>query len=112
MYVAKAIKRQNNMHRATPAWADDKQIEALYCEARALTISTGVDYVVDHIIPLRGRHVSGLHCQTNLRVITRIENARKSNYFSPDSLVEDGHRHVSPSPGLRPVLTQEGNPNV
>ena len=41
--------------------------------------TTGRQHVVDHIIPLQGRTVSGLHVETNLRVVEHHENARKHN---------------------------------
>lgn len=44
-----------------------------------MTQTTGRRHVVDHIIPLQGRTVSGLHVETNLRVIEHHENARKHN---------------------------------
>lgn len=67
--------------RALPRWADRKALHAIYVTARQLTKETGVDYHVDHVIPLRGKNVCGLHVETNLRVITGHENRVKFNKF-------------------------------
>ena len=64
-------------------WANAKAITSLYREAELLTRSTGRPHVVDHIIPLKGRTVSGLHVAKNLRIVERFENARKSNKWEP-----------------------------
>jgi hypothetical protein len=61
------------------SWADVEAIAALYARAAVLTRTTGRSHVVDHIVPLRGRTVSGLHVENNLRIVERSENARKSN---------------------------------
>jgi 5-methylcytosine-specific restriction endonuclease McrA len=67
---------------ATPKWLSRSQkaaIRELYKIAITMTQTTGEQYVVDHIVPLRSDTVCGLHVPWNLRVITRDENARKSN---------------------------------
>lgn len=64
---------------ATPKWADVGLIEKVYQEAVERTNETGVRYEVDHIVPLRGRTVCGLHVHYNLQILTRSENASKGN---------------------------------
>lgn len=44
---------------------------------------TNVDWHIDHVIPLRGKTVSGLHVWNNFRVITAKENAKKGNKYDP-----------------------------
>jgi 5-methylcytosine-specific restriction endonuclease McrA len=39
----------------------------------------GKDVVVDHIVPLQGENVTGLHVEYNLQIITRAENTIKGN---------------------------------
>ena len=70
-------KRIRNMR--SPPWADRKAIEAIYAEAKRLTIETGRIHHVDHEIPLNGEFVSGLHVETNLRVLLGAENLKKGN---------------------------------
>ena len=73
-------KRRHRM--ATPAWLtylQKQEMKQLYLIARQLTQTTGVRYVVDHIVPLRSDVVCGLHVPWNLRVITQDENLQKSN---------------------------------
>ena len=47
-----------------------------YAEARRLSKETGVLHHVDHIVPLAK---GGLHCQTNLQVLTAVENIQKGD---------------------------------
>lgn len=77
-----AKRRAAELNR-TPVWADDWKIEQFYKEARKLTRLHGIQFHVDHIIPLQGRLVSGLHVQNNLQIITASENYSKNNTFIP-----------------------------
>ena len=75
-------KRTEALNLATPVWltpAQLKAMEALYDEARRLTERTGSKWEVDHIIPLHGTNVSGLHVPWNMRVIEKSENNKKGN---------------------------------
>jgi 5-methylcytosine-specific restriction endonuclease McrA len=74
--------RKRRHREATPKWltpAERLQMRDLYVQARKLTELTRERYVVDHIVPLRGEAVCGLHVPWNLRVITQEENLKKSN---------------------------------
>lgn len=79
----RSFRRASKLQR-TPGWLtneDRKHIKWLYAFAAHLTKLKGVPYHVDHIIPLLGKNVSGLHIPSNLRVIPGIENIKKSNNF-------------------------------
>lgn len=56
-------------------WTEHNAIKALYIEASTKNLT------VDHIVPLRGKNVSGLHVLANLQLLTRSENSRKSNNY-------------------------------
>jgi 5-methylcytosine-specific restriction endonuclease McrA len=65
------------------------RIAAVYAEAKRLTEETGIPHHVDHIIPLQGRDVSGLHVPWNLQVITGSDNSRKGNRLYLDNQALD-----------------------
>ena len=71
--------RKKHIKLATPAWANFDLIRKMYIKAVEKTKETGVHYHVDHIVPLRGENVCGLHVENNLRVITAKENLMKGN---------------------------------
>lgn len=65
----------------TPLWSDSKKIQILFREASRIQSETGIRMSVDHVIPLKGEAVSGLHVFENLRVLPLIENTRKTNSY-------------------------------
>lgn len=80
-YIARAVHRHEHVARATPLWADLDAIKEAYRKADCITKETGVPQDVDHIIPLQGEYVCGLHVGNNLRALPRSENRAKSNHF-------------------------------
>lgn len=79
----RAIQRQIDRQRQMfmPNWANRDAIASIYSEARRLTKETGIEHHVDHIIPLRGKTVCGLHVETNLQILTAEANKRKNARF-------------------------------
>lgn len=68
--------------RCIPHWltnGDWMEIKSMYVQAMHLTETTGSRFVVDHIYPLRGATVSGLHTPSNLRVVPEAINRKKHN---------------------------------
>jgi hypothetical protein len=68
--------------QATPKWltASHKlHMECKYSLAVMFSKHTAEQHHVDHIVPLNGKTVCGLHVPWNLRVIPATENLRKSN---------------------------------
>lgn len=65
--------------RAMASWADQEQIARIYAEAERISIETGIAHEVDHVVPLKGKLVCGLHVENNLQIITKTENRRKYN---------------------------------
>ena len=74
--TSEAAYRRAHKRNATPKWADLKSIEAIYK-------SCPKGFHVDHIIPLINKLVCGLHVESNLQILEKIENLKKSNRFEP-----------------------------
>lgn len=79
---ANNAKRKAAKKRATPSWADLDEIKAMYELCVHVEYLTGVPHHVDHIVPLRGKLVSGLHVANNLQILTATENIKKGNRYS------------------------------
>jgi len=67
-------KHQASRDHRIPAWANLKAISMFYKNCPK-------GMVVDHIIPLKGQQISGLHILSNLQYLTPRENSRKSNKY-------------------------------
>ena len=86
---ASTAARKDRLRFATPKWLTDVQnlqIVAVYEESARLTKETGVAHHVDHIVPIRGKNVSGLHVPWNLQILTANENYLKNNKFQDSTI--------------------------
>lgn len=72
-HAARGAKRRTATLKRIPPWADLSAIEQIYAEAQ----KQGLE--VDHIYPLQGKLVSGLHVANNLQLLTKSENSSKGN---------------------------------
>jgi hypothetical protein len=70
---ARAWRRR--VRQATPKWLSKEQRQQIV----EIYKNCPKGYQVDHIIPIRGKNISGLHVPWNLQYLTSIENARKGN---------------------------------
>lgn len=83
---ALCAKRHAAKLKATPPWlaeAHYAEIAAFYKQAKEMETKTGIKHHVDHIIPLQGKNVCGLHVSWNLQILTAQENLSKGNKTSP-----------------------------
>ena len=87
--IIQGAKRRARKINATPTWANAPSIKSVYEKAYELTYTTGIRHEVDHIIPLNGKNVCGLHVETNLQILKFFENRKKSNHFKPSMLGGD-----------------------
>jgi hypothetical protein len=80
--TAIARKRQMAKLQRTPKWLTEehfKQIEKYYLAAKWIELILNEKIHVDHIIPLQGKNVSGLHVPWNLQLLTKLSNCSKGN---------------------------------
>ena len=77
------LRRKEALKNATPDWLTFEQvltIRRIYVESKSRILRDGRNsWHVDHIVPLQGKDVCGLHVPWNLRIIPREDNLQKSN---------------------------------
>jgi hypothetical protein len=77
--AAKTARYRTAKHRAMPAWVDRREVDAFYALAARVSACTGIEHHVDHIEPLQGETLSGLHVPWNLRILPGVINSAKRN---------------------------------
>ena len=96
---ATCAKRKAAKLQATPKWVNWRNVREIYRTARRIQEFTGIPMHVDHIVPLQGETVCGLHWEGNLRVIPASENIAKHNKLideatrQPDLFVAPEKQH-------------------
>jgi len=84
-YMAAACrKRQTAKLNRTPPWITRPyfaEMEGQYHFARIMSRITGTPWSVDHIVPIQGKSVSGLHVPWNLQSLPSRQNSSKGNRF-------------------------------
>ena len=79
---ARCMQRYTAKLQRIPKWltkSDWIEIDWAYQLAVDKTKTTGIKHEVDHIVPLQGKYVSGLHCPQNLQILTKSANSSKGN---------------------------------
>ena len=82
--VKSAKQRALKKKQKFPKGVECKEVLAIYKKRNDMNKKyKKFKYVIDHIIPLKNKYVSGLHVACNLRIIEHKENAKKGNKFIP-----------------------------
>jgi hypothetical protein len=79
--AAERARQAAKLH-ATPHWltqSDWERMDATYIAAQQTSMLAGFNCHVDHIVPLKGKNVCGLHVPWNLRVVSQSYNSKKKN---------------------------------
>ena len=81
-YIAKDAERRARKVKATPKWlskSDREHIKRIYKVRQKVSDKTGVEHHVDHIVPLKGDSICGLHVPWNLAIIPAKMNLSKGD---------------------------------
>lgn len=81
-------ERKKRQKQATPSWLSkdqESQFADMYKLRDECSMLTGDPYEVDHIVPLKGSNISGLHVPWNLQVLPKDLNRSKGNRYEPET---------------------------
>lgn len=81
---ARNSKRRAAKLNATPAWSDLKKVAVYFEHAQLCSKILKQSFHVDHIVPLQGKTVCGLHVPNNLQVLPATLNHSKNNHWWPE----------------------------
>ena len=76
--------RRAKKKSAQPEWVSSADLLGYYKQAKRLSDIIGIEYHVDHIVPLQSETVCGLHVPWNLQIIPAWQNLQKQNKYSHD----------------------------
>lgn len=113
-YAYKLALERAKKYNAFPKWANTPRerlkILKIYIEAQYKNLTTKKKWQVDHIIPLYGVTICGLHVSTNLRVVSKVANQAKSNNFTP-YFEKNGKKKYTEQPEKRWYTPRRGKKN-
>lgn len=79
--AARSSKNRAKKANRTVEWACPELMKRNYEYAKLMAEITGEPWHVDHMVPMQGKNVSGLHVHNNLQVIRGSENMAKGNRY-------------------------------
>jgi hypothetical protein len=92
LYLMYSRTRKATIKKRTPPWLSDEQfseIKDVYLNCKSISESTEILHHVDHIVPLCGKNVCGLHVPWNLQILKAEDNLGKSNKHESDSCTSE-----------------------
>lgn len=78
------VRRRVSEKLSIPSWSESEKIKIVYQKAKWLESITGLKYHVDHLIPIQGKDVCGLHVWANLQILEASLNCSKQDTYEKE----------------------------